>query len=156
MPPQGMSLKNQIKAALWKQISSDRLLGEKSVSRLSRICKGEKIWNHKVENFFLSVWKKPFVMNGIGGVRARGGERRKGGEISRLPLALGLDVNIYYVCLFSPRRWLRWLVGRRQPPRQQRPAEAAWQQQPGTTRVHKPSQPCLHHRRSLHSFLSRL
>uniref|UniRef100_A0A1D5QN46 Uncharacterized protein n=1 Tax=Macaca mulatta TaxID=9544 RepID=A0A1D5QN46_MACMU len=89
------------------QISSDRLLGEKSVSRLSRICKGEKIWNHKVENFFLSVWKKPFVMNGIGGVRARGGERRKGGEISRLPLALGLDVNIYYVCLFSPRRWLR-------------------------------------------------
>uniref|UniRef100_A0A2K6UAT9 Homeobox B3 n=1 Tax=Saimiri boliviensis boliviensis TaxID=39432 RepID=A0A2K6UAT9_SAIBB len=45
-------------------------------------------------------------MNGIGGVRARGGERRKGGEISRLPLALGLDVNIYYVCLFSPRRWL--------------------------------------------------
>uniref|UniRef100_A0A8C4KXL3 Homeobox B3 n=1 Tax=Equus asinus TaxID=9793 RepID=A0A8C4KXL3_EQUAS len=46
-------------------------------------------------------------MNGIRGVRARGGERRKGGEISRLPLALGLDVNIYYVCLFSPRRWLR-------------------------------------------------
>uniref|UniRef100_A0A2K5E5E6 Homeobox B3 n=1 Tax=Aotus nancymaae TaxID=37293 RepID=A0A2K5E5E6_AOTNA len=45
-------------------------------------------------------------MNGISGVRARGGERRKGGEISRLPLALGLDVNIYYVCLFSPRRWL--------------------------------------------------
>uniref|UniRef100_A0A8C2XUJ1 Uncharacterized protein n=1 Tax=Capra hircus TaxID=9925 RepID=A0A8C2XUJ1_CAPHI len=31
----------------------------------------------------------------------------QGGEISRLPLALGLDVNIYYVCLFSPRRWLR-------------------------------------------------
>ncbi|KAF4012514.1 hypothetical protein G4228_003744 [Cervus hanglu yarkandensis] len=46
-------------------------------------------------------------MNGIRGVQARGGERRKGGEISRLPLALGLDVNIYYVCLFSPRRWLR-------------------------------------------------
>uniref|UniRef100_A0A671G5F9 Uncharacterized protein n=1 Tax=Rhinolophus ferrumequinum TaxID=59479 RepID=A0A671G5F9_RHIFE len=46
-------------------------------------------------------------MNGMQGVRARGGERRKGGEISRLPLALGLDVNIYYVCLFSPRRWLR-------------------------------------------------
>uniref|UniRef100_A0A2K5I8M9 Homeobox B3 n=1 Tax=Colobus angolensis palliatus TaxID=336983 RepID=A0A2K5I8M9_COLAP len=57
-------------------------------------------------------------MNGIGGVRARGGERRKGGEISRLPLALGLDVNIYYVCLFSPRRWLR---PRRSPTRS--PAE---------------------------------
>uniref|UniRef100_A0A8C5VDL2 Homeobox B3 n=1 Tax=Microcebus murinus TaxID=30608 RepID=A0A8C5VDL2_MICMU len=46
-------------------------------------------------------------MNGSRGAQARGGERRKGGEISRLPLALGLDVNIYYVCLFSPRRWLR-------------------------------------------------
>ncbi|PNJ66325.1 HOXB3 isoform 7 [Pongo abelii] len=57
-------------------------------------------------------------MNGIRGVRARGGERRKGGEISRLPLALGLDVNIYYVCLFSPRRWLR---PRRSPTRS--PAE---------------------------------
>ncbi|KAI5128744.1 Transcription Factor Hivep2 [Manis pentadactyla] len=90
-----------------RQISADRLLGEKSVSRFSWTCKGEKIWNHKVENFFLSVWKKLFVMNGILGVRARRGERRKGGEISRLPLALGLDVNIYYVCLFSPRRWLR-------------------------------------------------
>ena len=60
-----------------QQISADRLLGEKSVSRHSRICKGEKIWNHKVENFFLSVWKKLFVMNGIRGVQARGGERRK-------------------------------------------------------------------------------
>lgn len=87
------------------QISADRLLGEKSVSRHSRICEGEKIWNHKVENFFLSVWKKASVMNGILGVQAE--RRRKGGEISRLPLALGLDVNIYYVCLFSPRRWLR-------------------------------------------------
>lgn len=36
--------------------------------------------------------------------QARGTE--EGGEISRLPLALRLDVNIYYVCLFSPRRWL--------------------------------------------------
>ncbi|KAF5915925.1 hypothetical protein HPG69_002998, partial [Diceros bicornis minor] len=34
------------------------------------------------------------------------------GEISRLPLALGLDVNIYYVCLFSPRRWLRSRIPR--------------------------------------------
>lgn len=63
-----------------QQISADRLLGEKSVSRHSRICKGEKIWNHKVENFFLSVWKKLFVMNGIRGVQARGGERRKGNK----------------------------------------------------------------------------
>ncbi|KAB0402134.1 hypothetical protein E2I00_019319, partial [Balaenoptera physalus] len=60
-----------------RQISADRLLGEKSVSRHSRICKGEKIWNHKAENFFLSVWKKPFVMNGICRVQARGGERLK-------------------------------------------------------------------------------
>uniref|UniRef100_A0A8C9PPY4 DUF4074 domain-containing protein n=1 Tax=Spermophilus dauricus TaxID=99837 RepID=A0A8C9PPY4_SPEDA len=44
------------------------------------------------------------------GVRGREGRRPSSlnpGEISRLPLALGLDVNIYYVCLFSPRRWLR-------------------------------------------------
>lgn len=57
-----------------QQISADRLLGGKSVSRLSQICKGETFWNRKVENFFLSVWKKPFAMNGIPGVR---GERRR-------------------------------------------------------------------------------
>lgn len=88
------------------QISADRLLREKSLSRLSQICKGEKFWNHKVENFFLSVWKKPFVMNGSSGALALRREQARGGEISRLPLALRLDVNIYYVCLFSPRRWL--------------------------------------------------
>lgn len=36
-----------------QQISADRLLGEKSVSRLSQICEGETFWNRKVENFFL-------------------------------------------------------------------------------------------------------
>nr|AAA08720.2 ATPase beta-chain homolog [Mus musculus] len=46
-------------------------------------------------------------MNGTRGAQARRGKRLRGGEISRLPRALGLDVNIYYVCLCSPRRWLR-------------------------------------------------
>lgn len=63
-----------------QQISADRLLREKSLSRLSQICKGEKFWNHKVENFFLSVWKKPFVMNGTSGAQALRRERARGTE----------------------------------------------------------------------------
>jgi hypothetical protein len=55
-------------------------LGEKSVSRLSQICEGDKIWNHKVENFFLSVWKKPFIMNETGRAQARRGKRSKGNK----------------------------------------------------------------------------
>lgn len=75
-----------------QQISADRLLGEKSVSRFSRICEGEKIWSHKVENFFLSVWKKPLAMNGTGGAGATAGAERCGGNKAaawRVPIVLG-------------------------------------------------------------------
>lgn len=80
------------------QISADRLLGEKSVSRHSRICEGEKIWNHKVENFFLSVWKKASVMNGILGVQAeRRREAQRRGDFS--PAARAGARCEYILCL---------------------------------------------------------
>lgn len=72
-----------------QQISADRLLGEKSVSRLSRICKGEHFWNPKVENFFLSVWKKAFTMNGTSEAQALRREQARGTEEGNKALAWG-------------------------------------------------------------------
>ena len=71
-----------------QQISADRLLGE-------------KIWNHKVENFFLSVWKKLFVMNGIRGVQARGGERRKG---NKAPAWVGFFLNRFMSSFYKGKK----------------------------------------------------
>ncbi|EHB16448.1 hypothetical protein GW7_21739 [Heterocephalus glaber] len=52
--------------------------GKKVLAVSPRICEGEKIWNPKVESFFLSLWKKLLIMNGTSGAGARGGQRRKG------------------------------------------------------------------------------